>query len=51
MGSYQFNDDNGELFYWQTEMDASLEDNKQEGDSKTTMKIFNLHQGKFIEKK
>ncbi|AJS59759.1 stalk domain-containing protein [Paenibacillus sp. IHBB 10380] len=51
MGSYQFNDDNGELFYWQTEMDASLEDNKQEGDSKTTMKIFNLQQGKFIEKK
>jgi hypothetical protein len=50
MGSYQFNDDNGELFYWQTEMDTSLENNKQVGDSRTTMKVFELQQGQFIEK-
>lgn len=50
MGSYQFNDDKGQLFYWQTEMDVSIENNKQIGDSKTTMKIFELQQGKFLEK-
>ncbi len=56
IGSYQFNDDHGELFYWQTEMDASLEDDQQEeyqqeGDLKTSMTVFTLQQGKFIEKK
>ncbi|MCZ8520968.1 MULTISPECIES: stalk domain-containing protein [Paenibacillus] len=50
MGSYQFNDDDGELFYWQTEMDASLEDNKQVGDSKTTMQVLEFREGHFVDK-
>jgi hypothetical protein len=49
MGSYQFNDDYGKLFYWQTEMDTPLENNLQVGDYRITMKIFELQQGRFIE--
>ena len=50
MGSYQFNDDTGELYYWQTEKVTSLEENKQIGDATTSMTIFQLHQGKYVKK-
>jgi len=49
MGSYQFNDDDGQLFYWQTEWVASLEDDQPVDDPQTTMKRFTLQQGKFVE--
>jgi hypothetical protein len=51
MGSYEFNDDNGELFYWQTEMNSSAENPDQVKDTKTTQKIFKLRQGRFVEQK
>lgn len=52
MGSYQFNDDNGELYYWQTELNATLENEQVgDGDPRTTLKVFELKQGRFMEKK
>jgi len=50
MGSYQFYDDDGELYYWQTEWVASWEDEKMDADPKTTLKIYTIEQGEFIEK-
>jgi hypothetical protein len=50
MGSYGFNDDNGELLYWQTEMNASAENPDQVKDTRTTQKVFKLQQGRFVEK-
>jgi len=50
MGGYQFNDDDGLLFYWTTEMDTSKENNNLAGDSRTTMKVFELQAGRFVEK-
>lgn len=51
MGSYQLNDDNGQLIYWQTVMDMNLDSNEQVGDSLTTTKLFEMDQGVFVEKK
>jgi hypothetical protein len=51
MGSYQLNDDNGQLIYWQTVKDVNLTSNEQVGDSLTTSKLFEMVQGLFVEKK
>jgi hypothetical protein len=51
MGSYQLNDDNGQLLYWQTVTDVNLTSNEQIGDSLTTTKLFEMDQGLFVEKK
>ncbi|MBD0384764.1 hypothetical protein [Paenibacillus sedimenti] len=50
MGSYQLNDDNGQLFYWQTVMDVSLETNEQIRKPQTTLKVYELMNGRFVEK-
>jgi len=50
MGSYQFNDDNDDLFYWQTDMVTAIEDNKQIGELTTLFKRFEFREGQFVEK-
>lgn len=49
IGSYQLNDDNGQLFYWQTVMDVSLT-NEQIRKPQTTLKVFELVEGRFVER-
>ncbi|RKD25854.1 hypothetical protein BEP19_02675 [Ammoniphilus oxalaticus] len=49
MGGYQLNDDQGQLYYWQTEKTISLENNKQIGEARTTTNVYEFKQGRFVE--
>ncbi|WP_274364028.1 stalk domain-containing protein [Paenibacillus thermotolerans] len=51
IGSYQLNDDNSQLYYWQTVTDASAETGKPTGEPKTTLKVFEWAEGRFVEMK